>query len=138
MFKGYPCFKTITSQNVSPEVQVKIFFYFIEKLCFVLKIMKFLYSKWSHDLPNLWRHDQGAFLNISFEPQLNWPIDRYKQGQRFFGMFRTIWKTRAKLQVPFNLGTCSNYSITNYVNISVFHFFENVKKGQFKMVNIHY
>ena len=29
-----------------------------------------------HDLPNLWRHDeykylrQGAFLNISFEPQL--------------------------------------------------------------------
>ena len=29
-----------------------------------------------HDLPNLWRHDeykylrQGAFLNITFEPQL--------------------------------------------------------------------
>ena len=64
----------ITFQNVSSEKQVKIFF-FVEKLCSVLKIFKFLYFSPSHDLENLSRHDeyyyirQGAFLNMSFEPK---------------------------------------------------------------------
>ena len=39
-FKGYLCYKTITSQNVSFEAQVNNFFYFVEKLCSVLKILK--------------------------------------------------------------------------------------------------
>ena len=36
---------------------------------------------------------QGAFLNISFEPQLitqaqqTWSVDRYKQGQYFYETF---------------------------------------------------
>ena len=34
---------------------------------------------------------QGAFLKISFEPQLiksqTWPIDRYRQEQEFSGIF---------------------------------------------------
>ena len=38
----------------------------------------------------------------------------------------------------FNLPTCSNYSITNYVKIPVFHFFEKVNKGQLKMVNVNH
>ena len=29
-----------------------------------------LYLQPSHDLPDLRRHDEGAFLNIPFEPQL--------------------------------------------------------------------
>ena len=33
------------------------FFYFVEKLCSVFKIFKFLYFNRYHDLPNLWRHD---------------------------------------------------------------------------------
>ena len=42
----------------------------------MFKIFKFLCFQPSSDLPNLWRHDeykymkQGAFLNISFIPQL--------------------------------------------------------------------
>ena len=41
-------------------------------------------------------------------------------------------------QVLFNLVACSNYSITNYVKIPVFHFFEKVNKGYLKMVNANY
>ena len=40
------------------EAQVKNFFYFVEKLCSILKIFKFLYFWPSHDLPNLWHHDE--------------------------------------------------------------------------------
>ena len=42
-FKGYLCYKMITSQNVLSEAQVMNFFYFVEKLCSVFKIFKFLY-----------------------------------------------------------------------------------------------
>ena len=58
--KGYLRYKTINPQNLLSQVQVKIFFYFVEPVT----------------NPNLWCHDeyqymrQGAFLNISFEPQL--------------------------------------------------------------------
>ena len=37
-----------------------------------------------------------------------------------------------------NLEICSSYSITTYVKISVFQFFEKVNKGQLKMVNVNY
>ena len=43
------------------------------------------------------------------------------------------WRTRAKFQILFNLATCSNYSITNYVKIPVFDFFfEKVNNGHLK------
>ena len=42
-FKGYLCYRMVTSQNVPSEAQIKNFFYFVEKLCSVLKIFKFLY-----------------------------------------------------------------------------------------------
>ena len=35
--------RTITSQYVPSEAQIKNFFYFVENLCTVLKIFKFLY-----------------------------------------------------------------------------------------------
>ena len=41
--KVYIRYKTITSQNMSSEEQIKNFFYFGEKLCPILKIFKFLY-----------------------------------------------------------------------------------------------
>ena len=59
-------------------------------------------------------------------------INRYKQGEYFSGIFCTIWRTGAKFQTLFNLATCSNYSITNYVKFSVFHFFERGNKGNLK------
>ena len=66
---------TITFSTKGIEKVIRSF-YFVEKLCSVLKILKFLSFYTSHDLPNLRRHDeyqymrQGAFLNMSFEPQL--------------------------------------------------------------------
>ena len=51
---------------------------------------------------------------------------RYKQRQKFSGIFWIIWRTGARFQVLFNLATFSNYSITNYVKIPVSHFFENM------------
>ena len=33
------------------------------------------------------------------------------------------WRTGAKFLALFNLATCCNYSITNYIKIPVFHFF---------------
>ena len=43
VIKVYLRYKMITSQNVSFEAQVKKHRYFIEKLCYILKIFKFLY-----------------------------------------------------------------------------------------------
>ena len=40
--KGYLHYKTITSQNVQYETQIKNFC-FIDKLCSILEIFKFLY-----------------------------------------------------------------------------------------------
>ena len=56
--KGYLRYKMITSESVSSEAQVKHFFYFVEKLCSVLKIFQFLYFQQFHDLPNFWRHGE--------------------------------------------------------------------------------
>ena len=50
--------------------------------------------------------------------------------------FQTFLKPRAEFQVPFNLETCSNCSITNYVKFPVFQFFENVNKVELKMIKI--
>ena len=43
ILQGYLRYNTIISQNVLSEAHIKNFFYFVEKLCFVLKIFKFLY-----------------------------------------------------------------------------------------------
>ena len=45
IIKGYLGYKTITFviTNVSPEAQVKTFFYFVDKLYSVLKIFTFFY-----------------------------------------------------------------------------------------------
>ena len=64
-----------------------------------------------------------------------WPTDRYEQGQHFWGTFWTIWKTGANFQVLFNLATRPNYSITSYVKIPVFQFFEKLNKGMSAIKN---
>ena len=67
-----------------------------------------------------------------------WSNDRCKQREYFFETFWIIWSTGAKFKAFFNLTTYSNYSITNYLKILVFYFFEKVNKGQLKMVNVNY
>lgn len=39
---------------------------------------------------------------------------------------------------PFQFSSLANYSINNYVNILVFHFFEKVDKKHLIMVNVNY
>ena len=67
-----------------------------------------------------------------------WPSDRHKQKQWFSRIFWTIWRTKAKFQVLFDLGTCFNNSITSHVMIPVFNFFEKVNKEHLKMVRTNY
>ena len=58
-----------------------------------------------------------------------------------FSNLFTIWKNGVKFQFFFNLVICSNYSVTNYFKIPVFHFlfcFEKVNKGHLKIVNVSY
>ena len=70
-FKGY---KTVTSQNVSYEAQVKNFlprrkvmFRSQDIQVFVLLTINYLRNLWIHD--EYWYIRQGTFLNISLEPQ---------------------------------------------------------------------
>ena len=67
-----------------------------------------------------------------------WSNDRYKQGEYFSETFWIIWMTGTKFCVFFNLATCFNYSITDYVKFPMFHFFERVNKREVKMVNTNY
>ena len=60
------------------------------------------------------------------------------KGNNFQESFKQFEGLGAKLQILFNLVTCSNYLITNYVRIAVFHFFKKVNKGKLKMVNVNY
>ena len=77
-------------------------------------------------------------LNNNSLSHQTWPVDRYKQGQYFSGILWTIWRSGLNFHVLFNLPTCSNYTITSYIMISVFHFFEEVNKGHFKLLNVCY
>ena len=77
-------------------------------------------------------------LNHKSLSHQTWPIDIYKEGQHFSGIFQKIRWARAKFQFHFNLVTCTDYSIINYIMILVFHIFEKVNKGDLKMVNVNY
>ena len=59
-----------------------------------------------------------------------------RKDNHFQESFKKIRWARAKFQFPFNLVTCTDYSIINYIMILVFHIFEKVNKGDLKMVNV--
>ena len=81
----------------------------------------------------------GAYLlNHKSWSHQTWPVDRYKQGQWFSVIVWTVWETKARFQVLFNLATCPNYSITRYTKIPVFHFFKKVNKWKLKMVYVNH
>ena len=125
LLKGYLHYKTITSQNVLSEAQVKNIFilwkYYapfsryssfcifnhrmIYQICYIICI-----STW--DRVHFWVY----LLNHNPISHHTWPTDRYKQGQYFSAIFRTI-RTGAKFQVLSNLANCFKYSTTSYVKI---------------------
>ena len=77
-------------------------------------------------------------LNHNSLTYQTWSFDRCKQGQYFSKIAWKISTTGAKFQALFNLATCSNYSIINYVKFAVIGFFESANNGELKKVNINY
>ena len=143
VFKGYLLYKTISSQKVSSEAQVNDFCILQKSYVLFSKCSSF--RSFSHpmiylicDVVSFSTRGRLHFLNHNSLSHQTWPIDRYKQEQQFLRIFRTIWRTGTKFQVLFNLAICSNYSMTIYVKIPVFHYFEKVNKWQLKMVNVYY
>ena len=70
-FKGYLCYKTIASRNVSSEVHVKIFL-FHRKVMFRFQGMQVLTIPWftkSVMLRRVLVHETGCIFELSFEPQ---------------------------------------------------------------------
>ena len=80
---------------------------------------------------------QGAFLNISFKPQLINPqhlvLTDISQGNVFWNLLNNLqdWGPGPDPD-PFNLAACPNYSITSYAKFLVFHFFERANKEELK------
>ena len=110
-----------------------------------IQVFVFLIIPWFTKPVTWWVlvHEAGTYryiylLNHNSLSHQTWPIDRYKWGKQFSGIFWTIWSTGAKFQVLFNLASFSNYSINDYVKIPVFHVFNKENKRHSKMVNIDY
>ena len=57
MTKGYLCYKTITSQKVPSEAQIKEFFYFVKNYVPLSRYSSFCIFNYSMTY-NLWRHDE--------------------------------------------------------------------------------
>ena len=112
----------------SQDIQVSVFFNhpMIYRICDVTISI----STW--DKVHFWIY----LLNHNSWSHQTWPIDRYKQGQKFSVIFWAILRTGSRFQVLFYSGTCLNYSIINYVKIPVLHFFQKVNKGHLKMANV--
>ena len=94
-----------------------------------LTIPWFTKSVTSWDRVHFWIY----LLNHNSSCHQTWPIDRYKQGQQLSTILWTICMTGTKFKVFSNLAICSNYSITSYIKITLFYFFEKKNKGQLKM-----
>ena len=103
--------------------RLKIFYLFSRYSSFCIFNCPMIYQIW--DRKHFWIY----LLNHNSLSHQTWPIDRYKQEQQFSGIFWTIWATGAKFQVLFNGATCSNYSITNNVNISVIPWFQGESRA---------
>ena len=142
LLKGYLCYKTITSQNVPSEAQIKNFL-FQREMIFCsqdIQVFVFLTIPWfTKSVMSQWvLVHKTTLLNQSTWSCQTWSVDRYNQGQWFSVIFWTIWRAGARLQVLFHLATCPNYSTTKYVKAPVFYFFEKVNKGQMKMVYVNH
>ena len=59
LLKGCLCWKIIFCCNIIFRLQLMFFFYYRKKLCFVLKIFRFLYFPWICKLQILWHHNQN-------------------------------------------------------------------------------
>ena len=117
-FKGYSRCKTITSQNVSSETQLKIstksvtswWVLIHETVC----LFEYIFWTTTHEVTKL-----GQVIDIS----------KANNFQEFFKHLRGLGLSSRSCSIY--LPTCCNYSTANYVKISVFHFFEEVNNWTF-------
>ena len=124
------------------EVQVKTFLFHRKVMfrCRDIHVCVFLTILWFTKSVTSWCtwnrvHFRIYLLNHNSLTHQTWSIDRYKQGQYFFlEYFEWFGGLGLSFGSFFNLATCSNYSITNYVKFPVVQFFEIVNKGESKMV----
>ena len=135
--------------NVPSEALVKNFFYLVENLCSILKIFKFflfLTIPWFTKSVTSWWilvHETGLIFEYIFwntthqVTNLGQLIDISK-GNNFQEFFEQFGWLGLSSRFLFSLATCSNYSISNYVMISIIHFFGKMNMGQFKIVNVNY
>ena len=98
--KGYISYKTLTSQIVSSEAEVKNFFYFVEKLFSVLKIFcifnhpmiyqvcDIMMSISTWDRVHFWIY----LLNHNSLSHQTWSIDWYTQVSNFQEFFNNLGK----------------------------------------------
>ena len=137
-FEDYVHYKTIISQNVLFEPQVKIFF---------LILWKSYVPFWRYSIFCIFNHLMiyqicEVMMSISTWDRVHFWIYLLNHNSVSYHtcptIFWTIWRIGAKFQGLFNIATCFNYLITSYVKISVFQFFERVNKGLLKMVNVNY
>ena len=144
--KSYLRYKIITSQNLRHRLRI---FLFHRKVMFHsqdIQVFVFLTISWFAKSVTSWWVlvlETGYIFEYIFRTtthcitklgQLIY-ISKGNNFQESFGQFGGLGLSPRPF---FNLATCSNYSITNYVKITVFHFFEKVNKWHFKMSNINY
>ena len=92
-FKCYLCYKTITSQDVSSDAQIKNFVYFVKKLFPFTRELSFCIPWFSKSVTLLWVlvHDIGFIfeylLNHNSLNHQTLTIDRNKQGNHFLESF---------------------------------------------------
>ena len=94
----------------------------IDQICVVMMrlvhetrhIFEHIFSTTAHGITKL-----GQLIDIS-------------KGNNFQESYEQFGELRLNSRSFFNLATCSNYSLTIYVKIPVFHAFEKVNKGQLK------
>ena len=129
-FKGYLRYKTITSQNVPSEAQVKnifvsyksfILFSRYSSFCIfnhpvIYQICDIMVSISTWDRVDFWI----CLLNHNSLCHQTSSIDRYNLAQYFYEIFWTIWSNRAKFQALFSLLT---FRITQQSIMSSFQCF---------------
>ena len=111
-----------------------------------IQVFVFLIIPWFTKSVTSWWvlvHETGCIFEYIFWTTTHEVIKRgqlidINKGNNFQESFLTIWRTGAMFQILFNLATCSNYSITNYLKIPVFHFLENANDGHLKLINVNY
>ena len=102
---------------------------------YILHLYIFIYLRWLFFFAFIF------FLFIFLSLTWNYCIDVLEAPPNQVLLYNNIYILKIPTIPPglcsrSNLATCPSYSISNYVKITVFHFFIKVNKEQLKMLNV--